>query len=122
MKCIHILRGGNRIQHRQFINLIGQRQLNQNAVDRVIFVAKLDQIQKFRLRCLVGQFVQRAFQSRLLAGFLFVSHIDCARRVVTHQNCRQMRHNSGFLREGLGLRADFAANPGGDLFSIDDCG
>ena len=91
MEPVDILVRGNGIDHRCFVNLVGKRQLDENAVDTFVGIEVFDDRQQFGLagvRC--KTMFDRPHASR--GGALdLVAHIDRACRVVTDKDDCQCR-------------------------------
>ena len=80
-----------------FVQLFRERQLAENAVNRIFVVQFLDKREQFFLRCLFGQGVFFGKNPRRFAGFLFVVDIGARRRVVADDNHGEPHRNALFF-------------------------
>ena len=106
---VHILGGIERVQHRGFVQMLGQRQLHQYAVHGFVGVQFAHLGQQRVLRGVGGQRDMHGFEAQRLGGLALVADIDFGGRIVAHQHGGQARHQAmrGFQARGFG----------GDLFA-----
>ncbi len=86
MKAVHILFHGNSVNNRLLLNMVRQRQLDQNAVNPVVPVQPVDQCQQLFLGCFGRQAVNLGIKAQLLAGFFLVADVSPGGRVLTQQD------------------------------------
>ena len=91
MESVHILVGGDGLDHAVFVDVLGERHLNENAVHRVIVVQLLNQGEEVLLGGIRIEAVLVGFDSQLLAGSGLVPHVDLRGRIFAHQDHRQAR-------------------------------
>ena len=91
VKTVHILERGDRVEHRLGLDLFRHRKLDEDAMDARIGVPGGHAIEQLGLRGRRGQRRHRAAKAGLLAGDLFVLHVDGARWVVAHQRHDEVR-------------------------------
>ncbi|MPN34500.1 hypothetical protein SDC9_181994 [bioreactor metagenome] len=121
MEAIHVLGGRDGLDDLVVVNVLGQRQLHQDAVDARVVVQRFHAGQQFGLGHRRFVLFQHGMKARFLAGLYLVAHVDLRRLVVTHQNHRQTRRDSlGFERSGA--CSDFGAELSGEGLAIDDLG
>ena len=75
---VHVFHRINRHQDRRFVDLLWERELHQNSVDRRIAVQLFHEGQQFGLGCFRRELVQPAGDPRFFARFLLVAHVDLA--------------------------------------------
>ena len=121
VKPVDILAWRDGLQRKGFCDVVGQRQLQEDAVDAGITVQFGDQFQQLRLR---GVFAQAVLQ-RANAGFFgtqdLVAHVDLTGRVFAHQNHRQRRFDAVAL-QGLHISFYLSEDAGGSGLAVDQFG
>ena len=95
MECVHILVRADSVDDRLFINLLGQGQLHQNAVDLGVLVQHLHQFQQLLLCGILIQCVLKGLEPNRLACFFLVVHIYPGRRVIAYDHNRQTNLQTG---------------------------
>ena len=75
MERVDVLLRVDRFDHGLFIQMLWQRQLDQNTVDILFPVQGIYKLQQLLLCCLRGQGVFLRIKAHLRAGFLFIVHI-----------------------------------------------
>ena len=108
------------LKHPLLVDLLRQRQLHQDAVDRRIAVEPVDQRQKFVGGGLGRRAMELADDAGLFAGLLLVPHIDLAGRIFADQNGGQARRHAGGADERGHILGDFRPNLLGQGLSIED--
>ena len=121
MKTIHILGGRNGFNHLLCINVRGQGQLHQDAVDAVVGVKGVDAGQQLGLGHGGRVLLQHGMQAAVIAGLDLVAHIHLGGRVFAHQHhgqagCQATR------AQGCGTAGDVSTELGGQGVSVDDLG
>ncbi len=86
VKAVDVLVRIDGIDHGIGIDLVGQGELDQDAVDAVVGVELFDQRQQLGLRGGVGQAVVEGLHAGLDDRLALVAHIDLARRVLADQH------------------------------------
>ena len=89
MEGVDVLERIDGLRARVLVDLLRQRQLHQDAVDRRVAVEPVDQGQKLVGGGFGRGAVQLAGDAGLLAGLLLVANVDLAGRVFAHQHGRQ---------------------------------
>ena len=89
MKAVHILHGVDGEHHAIGLDLLGQRQLHENAVDLLVGVELRDQLEQRILRGRARQAVLDGVHARLLGLARLVAHVNLARRVIAHEHDRK---------------------------------
>src|SRR5439155_59230 len=82
------LGGRHATQHVLRVDLLGQRQLHEDAVDLLVRIETVHQRQQLRLRRLLGEAYGLMVKPRLLAGFALHAHVGGGGGVVSDQNAR----------------------------------
>ena len=83
MEAVHIFRGIDGHQYLFGINLSGQRQLHQDAVDFLPAVERVDEREQFFGGRGFGTIVLLAVQSNFVRSFDLAAHIDFRRRIMS---------------------------------------
>ena len=110
MKRVDVLRRAHGQQHAVRIDLRRQRQLHQDAVDRLVLVQLGDQLEQLVGRGARRQAVQLAFDADRLARLALVADVDFAGRIVAHEHRGQARHDAVVLNELDHLLGQLRAN------------
>ena len=121
VEAVHILGGRDGFNDLVIVNVLGQGQLHQNAVNAGVVVQRCHAGQQlgFGHRGIV--LFQHGVKAHVFAGLDLVAHIDLGSLVVAHQNHGQTgRHALGL--EGCCTRGDFLAQLFGEGFAVDDLG
>ena len=106
VKAVNILVRCDRVDHCRLVNLLGQRKLHKNPVNRIILIEGVNQRQQL---CLAGCGVKAMFNRAHAGGgcaFNFVAHINGACRVLTNKNHGQCRRAANLRRQRLGFNGD----------------
>jgi hypothetical protein len=119
MKAVHILGGRNGIQKRFGIDLLWQRQLDQDAVDVVAVVETCYQVEHVFGGDGVGRGDEVAEDAELGAGLHLAADVNLRCGVMAHQHSRQAGPNAlgGQL---LHFFSDFLLDGGGDCRAIEN--
>ena len=120
MEAIDVLGGADRGDHRLFVEVAGQWQLDEDTVHRRIGVQLRDQCEQVRLGRIGGQAVLEAFHVCGYGRLVLAAHIDLARRILAHEYHREARLAARRLGEFRRLLADALAQPGGECLPVDD--
>jgi hypothetical protein len=121
VEAVHVLGGGDGFNHLVRINVGGQGQLHQDAVDARVIVERIHAGQQFGLGHRGIVLLQHRVQARVGAGLDLVAHVDLAGLVITHQHHGQAGRQSTGL-EGSGACGDVAAQLGGQCVAVDGLG
>ena len=119
MEAVDVLVGVDRGDDLLLVDMLGQRQLHENAIDRGISVELLDHRQQIGLGRFGWQLVLEAVHARFHRALALGADIDLACRVLAHQH-----HGQASLAPGLGLErsgkiAHAGAQGGGEGLSVD---
>ncbi|MNN01984.1 hypothetical protein D3C81_1146200 [compost metagenome] len=118
MEAVDVLGRVDGLQHRGLVDVLGQRQLHQDAVHAGVGIQLGDQRQHLGGAGLGRQAVFQRADTRLAGAQHLVAHVDVAGRVVADQHHRQAR------LDALGLQGDdigghFGEDLGGDGLAVD---
>ena len=86
MEAVGVLQRGHGVQDDLAVDLLGERELDQDPMDFGVRVHLLDQCQQLGLVGAGGQFVLININTRRVAGLLLVFHVEFRRRIVPDQN------------------------------------
>ena len=121
VEAVHILGGGDGFDDLVVVNMLGQGQLHQNAVDAGVVVQRFDAGQQLGFSHGSVVLFQHGMKAHVFAGLDLVAHIDLRGLVVAHQNDGQAGRDAlGF--ESCRTRGDFLAQLFGEGFAVDDLG
>ena len=110
MECIHVLVRIDGINHLFFVNMLGQRQLNQNAVDIRVIVVFTDQSQQIRFGDIFGLIILNFIKSNRQRCFYLQGYIADRRRVVAHKDGCQTGYFAVFGLYLFNVFFDFSQN------------
>jgi hypothetical protein len=119
MKSVDILLRTNCLQHPISVDLVGQRKLHKNSVDRRIGIESRHEGQKLFFRRLHRQSVVKTDDPDLLAVPFFGSDVGDTRGILSHEDNRKPRWCPRFS-EGRDPIREFELNLCRYLFPIDD--
>jgi hypothetical protein len=91
----------DRSQQGPFIKTLGQRQLQQNAVNPWISIQLLDRGQELGRGGGRRQMVAKAADAHPGTGFFFIGHIDATGLILPHPQHRQSRWPAGPTQTGV---------------------
>ncbi len=117
-EAIHILRRGNGGDDRIRIQVLGQRELHQNAMHGGVIVEILNNGEQFRLGSLAGELVLEGGHAGLNRGSGLVADVDFGRRIVPDQNHGKARGE----RQRRNLRRDGGEKVCRECLTVDDLG
>ena len=106
------------LDDRHFVDVVGQRQLHEDAVHGRIVVQLIDQAQDFLFRGVGRQVVVARFNAGVFAAAALVPDVDLRCRVAADQNDGQARSWNALLGARIDLLADLAPNIGGNFLSV----
>ena len=94
MKAVHVLARIDAQQHATRVDVLGQRQLHQNAVDLRIGVQTVDQREQVRLGhlCRLGEGL--VIQPGLVAGLALHPHVGRRRGILAHEHRGESRRDA----------------------------
>ena len=122
MEAIDILGRIDGQQDFVFVDMLGQRELHEDAVDAGVFVEAVDQGQQFGLGCGGREAIVRGVHADLLAGLFLGGDIGGAGRIASDQDHRQTGRDAAGLEFG-DLLFEFPADAFGDRFPVNHlCG
>ena len=119
VEAVDVLAGIDAQQHEMLVDVLGERQLNQDAVDLGIGVEAIDEREQVCLARLLGQADGLVMEARLSAGLAFHADVDLGRGVVAHQDHRQPRRDAAG-REGGDLGGELAPHLPADRRAVDE--
>jgi hypothetical protein len=99
MKAIDVLRRCDRLRYPLFVQVIGQRQLHENAVDTLILIERRDEIEHVLLGHVDGQRVPDRMEAASFRRALLVSYVYLARRVLTDDDHCKARLDAVIARQ-----------------------
>src|SRR3990167_2534243 len=119
METIDILQRVDGLEHAVLVDMVGQRQLNQDAVDCRVGVKPLDQLKQGGFARVGRQLVLDRANSGFLGAQHLVAYINLAGRVAAYQHHSQPWLNAD-AHKLFDLDADFTQNPRGGGLAVDD--
>ena len=108
--------------HRLLVEVLRERQLNEDAVDHRVGIQPVDQRQQAILIVVFRQAVFEAGHAALDGRLALGGDIDLARRILAHQHDGEPGLAARALLESGGIFRDAGAQRGGKGFPVDDCG
>ncbi len=108
------------MEHRGFVELVGERELDEDAVDQRIGVVFGDLVHDGLGISVGGVFVFGGMKSGFLASFVFAPHIGVGSRVVADENGPEARGTAEALFQVRDLTRDLGPHLRGDRLSVDD--
>ncbi len=122
VETVHVFCRCNRFNDFLRINVRGQRQLHQDAVDGGVLVERFHARQQFGFGQGGGVLLQHRVQAGVMAGLDLVAHIDLAGRVFADQHHGQTRRDATGAQGGRAL-GDFGPQLFGEGVAVDEmCG
>ena len=115
MKAVDVLDRVDCAQGPLLVDLAGQRELNEDAVDRVVRVQFGDQREQLVLRRLRGQVVVVRGDSGPASGLVLAPDVDLGGGIVADEDGREPER-----AERPGLLRDLGADPLGEPFPVHD--
>ena len=100
VEAIDILRRIDGVDHRTFVDLRRQGQLDEDAVHRIVRIEPRDEIDQLGLGCLDRQAMLEACHARRDRRLALGAHIDLARRILADKNDREARRPAGRFHKG----------------------
>src|SRR5690554_5454448 len=122
MKAVHVLVRANALEQLGGVQVGGQRQLYQDAVDGRVIIEPIDQRQQLFLSGVGGQVVGKGDEAHLFTVLALVRDIDFGSGIVADQNDGQTRDAQPLLLALVYLVGDFTPEIGGNLLAIDQLG
>src|SRR3989449_776142 len=118
METVHILERAHRGDGLVYRNLVGQRLLDQNAVDLRIAVQSADLLEESSLRHIRGEVNRPMGHPHFLGGLAFHLHVELRRRILPDENGREAWDHPR-IREPREPRLQLGPNVVADLLAID---
>ena len=118
MQTVHVLGRRDALDDRRFVNLVGQWQLYQDAVESVVRVETGNQVHQIGLPRVGGQLEGLRVHSNLGAGASLVANVDCRRRVISNQHRRQAGLRPAGRQQARHAFGYFSAQVGSDFVAI----
>ena len=122
VEAIDIFVGLNTFDDQGGIDVGGQRQLNQDAIDRRILIELVDQIQQRLLIGLDRQIIRAGDKPDFLTGAAFAADIDLRGGILTDQHDGQSRRAQTGSNPLLNFGGHTMTNGLGNCLSIDNFG
>jgi hypothetical protein len=123
MKAIDVLVGADRLDDLRPVDVIWQWQLDEDAVDVVVGVELVDEVEKLRLARARGEVVRARDEADFLAGEALVAHVDARRVVVADEDDGEPGRAQACADALAHPLLHFAAYLRGDGAAVDDlCG
>lgn len=119
MKAVDILGRIDRVDDRIGIDMRGQRQLHQNAVNRRVGIQLRDQRQQLHFGRFSGQLVLETRHAGWNGLNALVADINGAGQIVSYQHHCQSWHDALFRIQYGNGSGDLLAQAGGNGFSVD---
>ena len=120
MKRIHVLLGIDPQEDGLLVQVLGQGELAEDAVDGGVGIELVHQGLQLGLGGGLGQLVGLGVEAYLLAGSPLVADVDLGGGVGAYDDDSQSGGDSRLGDELLGIFLDLPANGGGDGFSVND--
>ena len=121
VKAVYVLRRVDPEQHATFVDLRGQRQLHQHAVDSVVGVETLDDAQQLAFRGFLPQLDRFVVQARLIARLPLHLHVDLRGGVFADEHDGQPRGDAARL-ERVDLSYELGPHVPADRRAVDELG
>src|SRR4030095_13699193 len=123
MKAVHVLRGTDGLDDFGPVDVSGQRELHEDAVDGLVRIQLPDQAQQLRLARARRQVVREREQADPLAGAALVADVDAGGVVAADEHDGETGRPSAIVDAVANALLDFAAYLRGDGAAVDDvCG
>jgi len=119
VETVDVLFGVDAGDHRAFVDMLGQGQLNEDTVDRRIGVELRDQSEQLGLAGAGGQAMLEALHPRRNGRLALRADIDRRCRIVADQHHRQPGPAPGLREYPCRAFRHAGAQPGGECFSVD---
>ena len=120
MKAVDVLRRIDRIEHARGVDLVGQRQLDQDAVHRGVGVERAQPGEQVALADVSRQLEQSAVDADLGGHSRLGAHVGPARRMVADQDHPQAGRTAVAGGESVDLGGDLGAQLRGRRLAVDD--
>ncbi len=101
MEAVDVLGGIDRLDHLEGGDVLRQRQLNEDAVDRGVGVEALDDREQVMFRGFLGKHMLEGAHAGLDRTLALGLHIDPARRIVADEHDREAGRTLAGVREAL---------------------
>ena len=105
-EAVNILVGRDGVDDLLLVDMLGQRELDDETVNLVVVVEEVDDLEQFGFVDIFGKTIDGREESDLGAGFLFVGDIGLAGAVVADEDGGEMRRTASVS----GYLADFVCN------------
>ena len=122
MEAVDVLRRVHSRENRLFVDMLGQGELDEDAIHGVIRIKAVDQGYKIVLRRIGGNAVLEAFHARLDGRLDLGSDVSGARRMFSDQNDGKAGGASCAFVKLCGGSGYRLPEVGGDCFAVDDAG
>ena len=119
-KPVHILGRINRVDHKVFVQMIGQRQLHQNTMHRRVIVQAVNQCQQIGLRGFGIQLVLIGIHPDLDGHLSLGAHINLRCGVFAHQHHGQTRRDAVIILQPRHMHRHLFPNLGRKGLAVDN--
>ena len=120
MEAVHVLLGVDGVEHFLLVEVLGQRQLAEDAVDLGVFVELGDELHQVVLAGVLRQVVPLGVDAQLAAGLLLGAHVDLGGRVGPDEDGYQAGHHVVLGLELGDLGLELFADLLGDFGALDE--
>ncbi len=110
VKAVHVFFRVDGEGHFEFVDVLGQGQLHDEAVHVGVVVQVFDDLQNFGFRCFRPALDERGFKAHLLTGFDFRLHVKLTRGIGTDQHCGEVRRFLSVRLHVCDIAGDFFFN------------
>ena len=117
---VHVLARVDQRRQGVAVEMLGDRELEQDPADGLVVVQRTDSRGHLLLRDIGGEALVEGPDADLLTRPLLVGHVDLRCRVVPDQHGRQARRMAELGLERRDLPRHLLANPGGHGLAVDD--
>lgn len=119
-EAVDILVGRDGIDDVLLVDMVGHRQLDDEAVDLVVVVEEVDSFEELRLGDRGGVAVDRRGEADLVAGFFLVGDIGLAGAVVAYEDGGEMGCTTALSGKVADLVGDLFFELDSKLFSVEN--
>ncbi|MCY1536511.1 hypothetical protein D9M68_719710 [compost metagenome] len=123
VETVHVLVGVDAFQQQRSVEVFGQRQLDQDAVDGRVFIEAVDQGEQVGLAGTGRQVMSFRQKADFLAVLAFMRDVDLGGGIAADQDHREARDSKSLLAALGDALGYLLAEAGGDRFAVDQlCG
>jgi hypothetical protein len=122
MEAVDVLVGRYGLGDALLVDVLRQRQLDQDAVDSRIAIQAVDECQDFPFGCVRVQRVLHGVKAAILGRSLLVSYIDLARRIVANEDDGEPGSDAARSHQARRIFGDRFRQLGGFCLAVDEGG